>query len=141
MHSKNKAPTKAELRRLEIITREIGCLPCSIDGREEVPADANHIIEGYRKGHSYTIPECPWHHRGHVPVGYSLKGATKTFGPSRFFNPGSFSNRYGSDMVLWNLTQQRVERFEAGITGGAGKAGRPAGDQERAGSARPGVSR
>ena len=56
-------PTKKDLARFRKL-QDIGCIACRYDGHNGVPADIHHLLNGYRIGHSATIPLCPWHHSG-----------------------------------------------------------------------------
>src|SRR5260221_519254 len=103
MHSKAKPATKAEKRRMDAF-RDIGCVCCRQDGRQSEYV-ANHLLDGdRRKGHSDTVPECPWHADGIPPDGMSKEAALAIFGPSRKSDKRAFHNRYGSDAELLAYT-------------------------------------
>ena len=69
MKSSLPAMTDKQVRRVDRIKREIGCIACWKDsGVLETPADAHHIISpktGNRMGHDFTIPLCPERHHKH----------------------------------------------------------------------------
>jgi hypothetical protein len=88
-------PTKAEAEWMENIKAIVGCIACRIDGYGYVPADAHHILSGqYRKGHIFTYPLCPEHHRG------------GKLGPCRHKQKLAFYKRYGSEDYLLDLTKK-----------------------------------
>lgn len=63
--------------------QEIGCVACRKMGYFSL-ADVHHLLSGgRRRGHDFTIPLCPWHHRGIEPppvdVGPSLANGSKPF--------------------------------------------------------------
>lgn len=113
-----KSPTKAEKRRMDIITREVGCIPCRQQFGKFMPAECNHLLCGYRIGHAATVPECTWHHRGERMIGIDAMTMRRTFGPSRKLHKKAFRKRYGSDKMLLDATNEYVATFEATIVGG-----------------------
>lgn len=109
------APTKAQARRF-IAIQESGCIACRQDGRISPGCEIHHQnLDGKagqkRLGHDHTIGLCPWHHRGVLPNGWSLKVATATFGPSLAVNSNAFRERYGDD--------ERILILQNSIIGGA----------------------
>lgn len=113
-----KAPTKAEHRRFDIITREVGCICCRMKFGRYLPAQANHLLNGCRIGHSNVTPECPWHHMGECFVGTDARAMRKAFGPSRKLHKKAFAKQFGSDAELLSLTNKYVAAFEAQTIGG-----------------------
>lgn len=94
----SKAPTKAEQRRF-LDLQEIGCMACRIEGSPGEPSDIHHLVEGGKRlGHSYTIPLCPWHHRGISELPANV--ATHQFGPSLARSKRAFVERYGTERAL-----------------------------------------
>lgn len=119
MHSKrSKNITRAQARRFEIITREIGCVCCRQYTGKYRPAEANHLLRGYRLGHDHVTPECEWHHRGIPPNGCEVHVARHTLGPSRALDGKHFREVFGTDAELLAYTNELVEEFEAKIVGG-----------------------
>lgn len=117
----NKNITNAQKRRMDIITKEVGCICCRIELGLFVPAQANHLLNGYRVGHDAVVPECPWHHMGECLTGTDARAMRKTFGPSRRLHKKSFTKRFGSDKHLLIITNKLVAHFEAAIVGGGKK--------------------
>lgn len=118
---KQKAATKAERRRMDIITREIGCIPCRLWHGRFVQAECNHLLNGnggYRLGHGDTVPECTWHHRGECLIGIDARAMRRTFGPSRKLHKRKFRESFGSDQLLLQITNEYVRQFEAQTIGG-----------------------
>ena len=97
MVGKSKTPTKAEARRMGILKMDVGCIACRLDGRGYEPPDIHHLLNGYRIGHSATIPLCRRHH-----------DAVKS---------PEFKKAYGSDHELLEMTNAFVEQVEASIIG------------------------
>ena len=85
----------------------IGCIACYKDGHIHEPYDCHHLVEGYRLGHRYTIPLCPWHHRGVPGQGSALKG------PSMATDKKAFVAKYGSERSLLTYTDQLLGYQEA----------------------------
>ena len=112
--------TADQQRRFDIITREIGCICCRIEHGIFVAAQANHLLNGYRRGHDDTTPECPWHHVGECLVGVSKQRMRRIFGPSRKLHKKMFRKIYGSDDALLFKTNLLVEQFEQKIVGKSG---------------------
>lgn len=117
----NKNATQAEKRRIEIMTREVGCIPCRMEHGKYVEAQCNHLLNGYRIGHDATVPECPWHHMGECLTGISARAMKKTFGPSRKLHKKLFAKHYGGDRTLLRWTNDYVASFEARTIGGGTK--------------------
>ena len=83
-----------------------------------IPAQANHLLNGYRIGHDAVVPECAWHHMGECFTGIDRRRMKKQFGPSRKLHKKQFRKRYGSDKHLLALTNEYVMKFEQSIIGG-----------------------
>ena len=93
--------TKAEKRRFEIITQQIGCIACIQDGHPDTPAETHHLLDtGRRISHADTIPLCPNHH-------------ATIHRKKRWFR-----EQYGTDMALLGQTNGRVIVIESNIIGG-----------------------
>lgn len=93
-HSTGK-PTKAEQERFRMLL-DIGCIACApIYNTPEI----HHLLSGNkRRGHMFTIPLCPWHHRGYCHMGIELM--TKFWGPSLAHGSKKFRERFGTDDEL-----------------------------------------
>lgn len=100
--------TRKELkRRIYLIKAEVGCVACRQDGHYVTPCDAHHLISGSRRrGDRFTVPLCPWHHRGVDP----RPGQELT--PSLARNPEAFEAQYGPDGILLHLTDRALELLE-----------------------------
>lgn len=110
MVGKQKAPTVAQKRRMEILKTEIGCIACKLDGMDYVPPDIHHIIDGGKRcGHEFSIPLCPPHH-GRIPV-VGVLSIDK--------NKRQFIKRYGTELQLLQLTNRAVAWFEGRTIGSA----------------------
>lgn len=114
----SKTITAAQKRRMDIITREVGCIPCRMQFCRYMPAECNHLLKGYRIGHSAVVPECTWHHRGECLTGIDGRQMRRTFGPSRKLHKKQFRRIYGTDEQLLELTNKYVKGFEQKIIGG-----------------------
>ncbi len=108
MVGQTKYQTKADEKRLSGVS-QLGCLPCMIDGWNDVPATVQHITEGsvrLEDEHQMTYPSCPWHHLGQPPDSFrgSINLAERKFGPSIKYRKKRFSNKYGSERELVHIT-------------------------------------
>lgn len=100
-------PTKADLERFDLM-QQLGCAACSQYFRDS-QADVHHLLSGgRRRGHQFTIPLCPWHHRGVPPDGFSIGVAEATFGPSLARSPRKFRSKFGSDEELLEYVNSRI---------------------------------
>lgn len=103
---------------MDIITREVGCIPCRMMFARYIPAECNHLVDGYRIGHEATVPECSWHHQGTCLTGTTPRQMKKVMGPSRRLHKKQFRDQYGNDQSLLALTNDYVRTFESKIIGG-----------------------
>lgn len=114
MHSRAKAPTKAERARMARIV-ELGCVACR---KQPGPAtllnyEVHHLTDGgVRRGHAFTVCLCMWHHRGVSFFGNDVGWMTEMWGPSFFHDAREFRARYGSDDEL--LAYQNQLLMETG---------------------------
>lgn len=80
MRTSTGKPTKAQERRFRQL-QDMGCIVCSLFFGAYRAPDIHHILSGgRRRGHDFTLPLCPEHHR--LPTGYygpSLAGGTRAF--------------------------------------------------------------
>ena len=119
MASKNI--TERQRRRMDIITREVGCIPCRLKHGHYREAECNHLLNGnggYRLGHDSTVPECLWHHRGIPDSGIDARAMLRTFGPSRALHKKRFRAEFGTDEHLLVVTNTYVEHFDENTIGG-----------------------
>jgi hypothetical protein len=92
--------TKDEKRWLDCIT-QLGCCVCLFHHFVFTPAEPHHMLYGdRRRGHLYTIPLCPPHHRS----GKNDEQAT-----SRDQSRRRFEARYGTEEQLLLKTRDAVE--------------------------------
>ena len=103
---------------MDIITREVGCIPCRLYHGKYMPAECNHLLKGYRIGHDASVPECTWHHRGEWLTGVTRQRMRKAFGPSRKHNKKAFARFFGSDERLLEITNLYIKQFEDDTVGG-----------------------
>jgi hypothetical protein len=103
-----KAATNAERVRMGRIA-EMGCVACRKQGLGRVtPAEVHHLTKcGRRRGHSYTVALCRWHHRGVCWA--KIDEATAMWGPSYFHDATDFRARYGSDDELLAYQNRLLE--------------------------------
>lgn len=104
MVGKQKQPTAPERRRIKRML-ELGCICCRLHHGISQPAEVHHLVEGYRLGHRYTIPLCPWHHRGQHPLGNL---ARDTLGPSLALHKREFIEQYGNERFLLRLVDEKL---------------------------------
>ena len=75
------------------------------------PADVHHLLSGgRRRGHSYTIPLCPWHHRGTFATTdeFTAREIEEMYGPSLARSPRKFREVFGTDEELLAQTDLLV---------------------------------
>ena len=113
-HSTGK-PTKAEEKRFDELHR-IGCIACLKRHLGSV-CEIHHIVDkGTRAasgGHMATLPLCPWHHRGIVPVGLSAEYYEEIYGPSFALNKAAFIELFGNERTLLEEVNERIARRSA----------------------------
>lgn len=102
--------------------QSIGCIPCLMDGRRQVPPDTHHHTDARgRLGHKISTAECPWHHRG-LSNGFNDAAQAKRFmGPSRAKDPIEFEQRYGTDEQLLARQERELEALRSRTIGGRPK--------------------
>lgn len=100
------SPTRSQRRRFEILKSEIGCIACVRCG-VHTPADIHHIlVAGRRKSHDYTIPLCPWHHRGIITEpDLTEEYVIQAVGPSLARDKRAFIERFGDELELLETTE------------------------------------
>jgi hypothetical protein len=85
--------------------QEIGCLACRQMGFANEPSDMHHLLSGHRRrGDEFTIPLCPWHHRGLWNNRFAnQKLAEALLGPSLAHSSKRFRELFGSDdeLLTW----------------------------------------
>lgn len=92
--------------------RAIGCIACRTRGVFS-QADVHHLLSGgRRRGHQFTVPLCPYHHRGQPPDGVSMAEANRYYGPSLARAPKSFRAEFGDDETLLATTNTLLERLQ-----------------------------
>ena len=111
------AATRAEKRRFSIM-QDIGCVACILEGerrkedRRGTPPDMHHLISGNRRGHSFTIALCPWHHRGVRPSSsVSTTDTRRALGPSLANQPQTFTIIYGCDDILLEKQNELIAKW------------------------------
>ena len=92
--------TKADRARFDAF-QTIGCVACRKRGIFN-QADVHHLLSGgKRRGHQFTIPLCPAHHRG-------FNHNESMHGPSLAKSPRKFREAFGSDATLLALTNKLI---------------------------------
>jgi hypothetical protein len=96
-------------------------LPCIACEREEVqqpfPTTEHHLnswgLKGKkRRGDSYSVSLCRWHHLGECLPGMSVDDMTHKFGPSWVHDKIQFRSVYGGDDALLMVTNYMLARLE-----------------------------
>lgn len=109
---------KADRQRFELM-RGLCCVACSKVGAFS-ECDVSHAKSGNRRrGHLFTMLECPWHHRGVPPAGATIQQARERLGPSRALEPRAYRERFGDDEHLIGLTNQALEQRRHSTVGTA----------------------
>lgn len=90
--------------------KDYGCVACWMEVGEWAAPEIHHLTDGGRRlGHRYTIPLCPWHHRGESATMVRASYARQLWGPSLARHPREFAERYGSENVLWQRVTMDIE--------------------------------
>lgn len=109
-----RKPTKAENLYIEACLKDVGCIPCILDGREienpEQWTEFHHdpdfgSVDENCHFHGYGI--CTVHHRGVVPFGVKIPPGTAVRHPPLGAGP-RFVTVYGSDALLCALAWERI---------------------------------
>lgn len=108
-HSTGK-PTKAEAARMARL-KGMWCIACfhtpHVTPGYRTP-EVHHLLSGNRRrGHMFTIPLCPWHHRGEH-YDYGPKDMEQVHGPSLARTSKKFREAFGSDDELLELTNKQL---------------------------------
>lgn len=111
-------PTKAEAARMDAVKRA-GCLCCIARGYPHDPdgsvVDAHHLLSGgIRRGHSYTVGLCIWHHAGRLIVqGWSHADHRARLGPSLAEGSEPFHEAFGDDAALEEMQAELLGEVAA----------------------------
>lgn len=106
MVGKTKSRTKAQQRRFDAL-KEMGCICCIKRGLGPTPPEIHHDTDcGRRRGHDYTLPLCPWHHRGKHDAGAAAAEAVA--GPSLARNKRAFIEEFGTEESLRKEVNERL---------------------------------
>lgn len=112
MVGKKKKKTKSQERRFRAI-KEIGCLACRQLGYYDVPGEAHHLLNGYRRGDEYSVSLCQYHHRNVTEL--DKETAYRILGPSLATNKKEFIERFGTDEELLSTQNKLIEEWEQSI--------------------------
>jgi hypothetical protein len=106
-----KPPTKAESARLGRV-KQLPCIACLKRGVPQgLPTECHHTLSGgKRRGHSFVVSLCQWHHRGLLLDRWSKADMTRVFGPSLANGSKPFHAAFGSDDELLAEVDQLIER-------------------------------
>jgi hypothetical protein len=96
-----KPPTKAESARLGRV-KQLPCIACLKRGVPQgLPTECHHTLSGgKRRGHSFVVSLCQWHHRGRLLDRWSKADMTRVFGPSLANGSKPFHAAFGDDDYL-----------------------------------------
>lgn len=96
------------------LVKSLPCICCKIeDVRQVQPTDEHHLNLGgkagqKRRGDSYSVPLCAWHHQGYPPEGMNASEATFAMGPSLARSSKRFRETYGNDDRLLEMTNESL---------------------------------
>jgi hypothetical protein len=95
--------------------KEIGCWPCNVIGFPEMYPEIHHLNEDgkagqERRGDEFTVPLCPWHHRGVCMQGYVETQMLLMLGPSLKLHSRLFRERFGTDDVILAKVDAEIAR-------------------------------
>lgn len=106
---------RAELR--DFALREIGCIVCLDRGLGYVPCEKHHLLTtgrhgtGKRRGETYTVGLCPYHHRG-------IGAPDAALGPSYAREPRRFRELYPDEWLL-DRQNELIEAWRKNTMGAA----------------------
>lgn len=108
MKSSLPAATKAEKARFEKLFN-FGCAACHVRMLGWQAPEMHHLLSGgRRRGHAFTVPLCPWHHRGYAGE-HGVHAMTQIFGPSMAREPKKFRAEFGTDDELLEAANFAME--------------------------------
>lgn len=106
MVGKVKAPNAEERRWMDRV-KHLPCYCCRTFVGVESASEIHHITDtGRRMGHSYTIPLCPWHHRGVSDMPSSE--AKRRLGPSLARGKREFVRVFGTELQILSTVQSEL---------------------------------
>lgn len=101
--------TKADLARFRKL-QKIGCLACRQRGLLS-QSDVHHLLTGgRRRGHQFTVPLCPWHHKGEPPDRWTAAESRRFYGPSLAKESRQFRAEFGDDETLLATVDRLLEK-------------------------------
>jgi len=94
--------------------KQMFCIACAAGKRVTcAQVEVHHLLSGNRRrGHLFTIPLCPWHHRADHG-GWGIKFMEQAVGPSLARTSKKFRAEYGSDDELLGATNLMLAGREA----------------------------
>lgn len=94
---------------------EMGCIICRKRGVTQRFPELHHITDGgRRKGDTFLLPLCSWHHRGEPPsIDMTKRAAQILMGPNLRDNKKQFIERYGTEMELFEEVENERKRQAA----------------------------
>lgn len=102
--SKRQSISAKHRRRFHAL-QEFGCVACRKEGDGYRAPDVHHLVDGGKRlGHDYTIPLCPYHHRG-----VQAQNGEIFHGPSLADGKRKFEFRYGKELDLLDYVDRRLE--------------------------------
>ena len=107
-HRKAVRATKAERERMDAL-KLLGCIACRMTGSIAGTPEIHHLLSGNkRRGHAFTIPLCPWHHRGEMGGLWNATAHERALGPSLARGSKRFHATFGTDDELLARTNQAL---------------------------------
>lgn len=96
--------------------KEMGCLPCWMQGRPNVYPEIHHLnLDGKagqkRRGDAFTIPLCQWHHQGRTDGTCSVEDLRLWIGPS-LKQSRAFRSKFGTDDALLAKTNDLIRQMD-----------------------------
>lgn len=111
LHPQLGAFTDKDRKRL-YFQKELGCMACFLLFGASSPGGEGHHAEdehGTVIGHHALIVLCDWHHQGKPMNGETLS----SHGPTRHKHTVAFTERFGTDLVLLQLSNERLDAYLA----------------------------
>lgn len=119
MVGKTERITKKDQARFDAL-KEIGCIPCALEGVFRA-ATIQHVTDaGRRCGHQHSYGSCDWHHLGVVPKDCEgrVAKATMVLGPSLHHDKAAFERQYGEEPQLVQIADALVRAVQKATSQG-----------------------
>ena len=113
MVGKSKPASAAEKKRMSLIKREAWCIPCILNFTPDRPATTiQHVVDGYRLGHSHSYGCCGWHHQAILENEWTVQDMLRHFGPSLAHGSKDFARAWAKEADLVKLLDYLIGLYD-----------------------------